>query len=272
MKLKLGVITGFDLESFSRIKELGFDTCQIGCWNSAIYTQKNAIELKEKAEKSNIEITALWVGWPGPAVWNFFEGPLTLGLVPLEYRYIRTEVLKKASEFAKILNVQNIITHVGFIPENPNDSLYRSLIPVLCDIVSYLKNNNQFFNFETGQETPITLLRTIQNIQNMGLNNIGINFDPANLLLYGKANPIDALDLLGKYVRGVHIKDGEYPTDGINIGREKPVGEGRINFHELIKKLKDFNYKGVLTIEREILGPRQKKDIIKAKKLLLSML
>ncbi|MCL5674907.1 MAG: sugar phosphate isomerase/epimerase [Candidatus Omnitrophica bacterium] len=273
MKLKLGVIISFEhVENFDGMKELGFETCQISCWNPEIYTEENASVLREKAEKSGVQITAIWAGWPGPAVWNFFEGPLTLGLVPLEYRYVRAETLKKASGFAKTLNVQDVITHVGFIPENPDNFLYRSLIPVLCDIVGYLKNNNQFFNFETGQETPTTLFRTIHDIQEMGLNNVGINLDPANLVLYGKANPVDALDLLGKYVRGVHIKDGEYPTDGVNIGREKPVGEGRVNFSELIKKLKNFNYKGALTIEREISGPQQKTDILKAKKFLTPLL
>ena len=121
------------------------------------------------------------------------------------------------------------------------------------------------FWFETGQETPITLLRTIEDV---GTGNMGINLDPANLLMYGKANPVDALDVFGKYVTGVHAKDGEYPTNGRDLGVEMPLGEGRVNFQVLIPKLKALGYTGALTIEREISGPQQNEDIRRAMELL----
>ena len=125
------------------------------------------------------------------------------------------------------------------------------------------------FWFETGQETPITLLRTIHDI---GTDNLGINLDPANLLMYGKANPVDALDVFGQYVRGVHAKDGEYPTNGRQLGVEKPLGEGRVNFPALLTKLKALGFSGALTIEREISGPQQIADIQKAKQMLTALL
>jgi L-ribulose-5-phosphate 3-epimerase len=114
------------------------------------------------------------------------------------------------------------------------------------------------FWFETGQETPVVLLRVIEDL---GYDNLGINLDPANLLMYGKANPVDALDVFGQYVRGVHAKDGEYPTGGRQLGVEKPLGEGRVNFPVLIPKLKGLGYTSALTIEREISGPKQIADI-----------
>ncbi len=137
------------------------------------------------------------------------------------------------------------------------------------DVASYCQSNGQGFWFETGQETPVVLLRTISDV---GLPNLGINFDPANLLMYGKANPVDALDIIGRYVRGVHAKDGEYPTDGRNLGVEKPLGEGRVNFPLLLAKLKALGYDGALTIEREISGPQQVADIKRAKLLLEEIL
>ena len=99
-----------------------------------------------------------------------------------------------------------------------------------------------------------------------------MNLDPANLLMYGKANPIDALDILGPYVKGVHAKDGEYPTDPRQLGVEKPLGEGRVNFPALIAKLKTFGYSGALTIEREISGPQQVEDIKRGMELLKALL
>ncbi|KYH38344.1 MAG: hypothetical protein AYL31_011640 [Candidatus Bathyarchaeota archaeon B26-1] len=83
--------------------------------------------------------------------------------------------------------------------------------------------------------------------------------------MYGKANPVDALDIIGTYVRGVHAKDGEYPTNGRELGKEKPIGEGRVDFPALISKLKALGYRGALTIEREISGPQQIEDIKRAK-------
>ena len=125
--------------------------------------------------------------------------------------------------------------------------------------------NEQYFLFETGQETPVTLLRTMHDV---GLDNLGINLDPANLILYGKANPVDALGVIGKYVRDVHAKDGCYPTDGRMLGKETPLGEGMVNFPALIKGLQTLGYDGAITIEREISGEQQIADIIKAKALL----
>src|SRR5262249_34214455 len=125
------------------------------------------------------------------------------------------------------------------------------------------------FLFETGQETPVTLLRTIEDI---GLPNVGINLDPANLVLYGKANPVDALDTIGRFVRGVHAKDGLYPTTGGALGLEVPLGQGKVDFPRLLERLLALGYTGALTIEREIEGDEQTRDILKAKELLGTIL
>ena len=132
-------------------------------------------------------------------------------------------------------------------------------------IAEHVKENGQYFLFETGQETPVTLRRAIEDI---GTGNLGINLDPANLIIYGKANPIDALDVFGEYVRDIHAKDGCYPTNGHELGEEKPLGDGKVNFPMFIKRLKEIGYDGPLTIEREISGDKQIEDIKHAKVLL----
>lgn len=270
-KLRVGVITSLEegVKGLEKVKNLGLETCQLACWNPGLYTEENARLVKETTKKIGVEITLLWAGWPGPAIWNFVEGPITLGLVPPEYRAMRIDALKKGSDFAKMIGVVNVATHAGFIPEAPKDPLYPGLVVALRDVAAHCQNNGQKFCFETGQETPVTLLRAITDI---GLSNLGINLDPANLLLYGKANPVDALDVIGKFVRGVHAKDGEYPTDGYNLGKEKPLGEGRVDFPRLVPKLKNLGYRGALTIEREISGEQQIKDILKAKDFLTPLL
>ena len=95
----------------------------------------------------------------------------------------------------------------------------------------------------------------------VGTGNLGVNLDPANLILYGKGNPIDALDVFGGHVRNVHAKDGMYPTDPMKLGREVKVGEGRVRFPEFVKRLGEVGFTGEFIIEREISGEQQKRDI-----------
>ena len=270
--MKLGVFVKLSeniKEEFKKLKDNGFSTCQVDVWDDALKTDEMA-ELVNSAKKEfGIEITALWCGWEGPAQWNFYEGPLTLGLVPPEYRAARIENLKKGSDFAKKIGVTDLVTHMGFLPENPLSTEFNEVVSAIKVVAEYCKNNGQYLLFETGQETPVTLLRVIETI---GTGNLGVNLDPANLILYGKANPVDSLDVFGKYVRGVHAKDGVYPVNGRELGQEKPLGEGKVNFPALVKRLKEVGYNGALTIEREISGEQQLKDILMAKELLESLI
>ena len=247
------------------VPELGLCCCQVCSWDPEIWTEDVGHRLIASAREHQVKITTFWAGYPGPQVWNFMEGPVTIGLVPPEYRKMRVEVLKKAGEFAAKFHLPSITTHVGFLPENPNDCEYLGTVEALKQVAGHCSDLGIEFWFETGQETPVTLLRTIELV---GTGNLGINFDPANLILYGKANPVDALDVFGTYVRGVHAKDGLYPTNGNELGKETPLGEGKVDFPVLIPKLKSLGYIGTLTIEREISGPQQIADITRAIELL----
>ena len=177
--------------------------------------------------------------------------------------------LMRGCDFAAKLGITDVITHMGFIPENPNTTEYAEVVAAIRNLAEYFKSKGCWLLFETGQETPVTILRTIELV---GTENLGINLDTANLILYGKANPVDALDVFGKYVRNTHMKDGCYPTDGISLGKEMPIGQGKVDFPALIQKLKELNYQGPLTIEREISGDQQTKDILEAKAYLESLL
>jgi sugar phosphate isomerase/epimerase len=269
--LPIGVIVSLEsvlTRGMGELRELGLAVCQLSCWDPALYTVENAARVMSALEEE-ITISSLWAGWPPPAAWNFIDGPLTLGLVPREYRAVRIEALKRGADFAKMLGLSDVTTHVGFIPENPATTEYREVVIAVREVAQYCRRLGLYFDFETGQETPITLLRIIEDV---GLDNLGINLDPANLLLYGKANPVDAMWIYKERVRGVHVKDGLYPTNPRELGQETPLGEGLVNFPSLLQTLAHYGYRGPLIIEREISGPQQKVDILKARDLLLEFM
>ena len=266
MRLGVFVTLTDDLEEeFEKLRSNGFSTCQLSCWNPAMMTDEYAEKVNRAVEKYGIEITAFWCGWTGPAVWDFYEGPLTLGLVPETYRYHRLQELKLGSDFAKKFHVTDVITHMGFLPEVPASEQYHAMVSVIKQIAAHCKANEQYLLFETGQETPVTVLRAIEEI---GLENVGINFDTANLILYGKGNAADAVLVFGKYIRDTHIKDGFYPTNGTELGKEAPAGEGLADLPLVLKRLKEVGYTGPFTIEREISGEKQIADIKHARDLL----
>jgi len=272
MKLQLGLIVGLSenvVDSFQLLAQVGVPTCHLACWQPAILNESLAKKVLAAQREIHVTPSTFWAGHSGAAVWNFLQGPATIGLVPPATRAARLSELKRGADFATSIGAPSITTHVGFIPEDPNDPNYAPLIETLKDLAQYCRQRDLAFMFETGQETPVTLLRTIEDI---GTDNLGINLDPANLILYGKANPVDALDVFGKYVLGMHAKDGHYPTNGRELGQEASLGEGRVDFKTLFLKLKALGFKGPVTIEREISGEQQIADIKKAMQVLEPLL
>ena len=111
---------------------------------------------------------------------------------------------------------------------------------------------------ETGQETPTTMSRMIRDVD---LPNLAVGLDTANLILYGKANPVDAVDILGPHVRSIHAKDGRWPTNPDLLGEEVLIGTGLVDFRQVFSKLHRIGYAGAVTIERETSGPQQIEDV-----------
>src|SRR5215813_9493403 len=260
MRLGLIIHIGNDPDAaMAKVKDLGLPTAQVFV---SEFTPGLEQRLRQALDKHGIEATALVVGGPGKEVWDFYLGPLTIGLVPRETRVARIAHIKKASDFARQCGISAVQTHCGFIPENPNDPVYKEIVTAMREVATYCKRNGQNFRYETGQETPITLVRTIRDV---GTDNQAVNFDLANLILYGKANPVDAVELLGPYVQGIHAKDGLWPINPRELGKEVPIGKGKVDFPRIIARLKELNYRGAVTIEREISGPKQIEDVRAAK-------
>jgi L-ribulose-5-phosphate 3-epimerase len=260
--MRLGVVASLSKDpdaSIKRVHELGFPTCQLSI---GAFDDGTVAGLRAAMAKYGVEVTSAIAGGPGPEIYDFYKGPETIGLVPRQYRAARIARVKEVSDFAKKAGIPGVQTHCGFLPENPNEALYTEGVEAIRTVAQYCKANGQTFRCETGQETPITLVRAIKDV---GLDNVGVNFDLANLILYGKANPVDAVELLGPYIMGIHAKDGLFPTDTKQLGREVPIGQGKVNFPVIIGLLKKVGYRNPLTIEREISGAKQGEDILASK-------
>ncbi len=266
----IGVRAGTDIdEKFRVLHENSLSCCQLSFWDPSLYSEETAKNILSASEKYDVEVSTVWAGWTGPKEWNFTFGPSTLGIVPPCFRAVRCEEIIKGGYFAKRLGVKRFATHAGFMPENPSDPEYRGIVAAVKYIAARFVPDGISFLFETGQETPVTLLRVIEDT---GLENVGINFDTANLILYGKGNSADAVTVFGKYILDTHIKDGFYPTDGSHLGKEVKVGDGAANIPEVISRLRKAGYKGNYIIEREISGEQQLLDIIETRDFLKKIL
>jgi L-ribulose-5-phosphate 3-epimerase len=246
-------------EHFRMVRELGFSTCflsldkYIGNFTPALATQYRDLLAKYQLTATTVEVVG-----PGPLEWNFTRGPSTIGLVPPKTRVARIDALRQVSDFAKQVGIPQVQTHCGFIPEDPADPLYPQAVEAIRTVAKHCQGNGQDFLMETGQETPITMLRAIRDV---AMPNLGVGLDTANLVLYGKSNPVDAVDIVGPYVRNVHAKDGLWPKDPDKLGEEVIMGKGVVDFRSVFTKLRRIGYTGVLSIERETSGAQQVADV-----------
>ncbi len=255
-------------ESFREALELGFRSGQLVVWDLILYTPEVAREILDLCQKENFELTAVWCGWSGPVHWGYPDMYHSLGLVPPYMRAQRVSELLKGAEFAHLLGVRDVVTHIGYFPDDPFDANHVEIVQCVRLIGQTLARRGQRFLFETGEELPVTLL---QLMRETGLDNLGVNFDPANLMMSGRANSLDALRMFRGCLYGVHAKDGRYPdvANGKVKGTQTPLGEGETQFREIVRMLKEFGYEGDITIEREIEDPvARRRDIAQAKCLL----
>jgi sugar phosphate isomerase/epimerase len=245
-RLGMCVATGDDPEeAIARVHQLGLPTCHVYLGSS---DDRAAAKLKAALARHQVEVTALMTLGPGEMVWDFIRGPSTLGLVPRQHRQARIDALKRASDFALRVGIPAQQTHCGFIPEDPLNPVYQEVVQAIRDVAR--------------QETPVAMLRVISDV---GLENVGVGLDTANLILCGTGNPVDAVEMLGRHIRSVHAKDGLSPADPRRFGKEVPLGHGKVDFPKVLERLLACDYGGPITIEREVPMPQQLKDVAAAK-------
>jgi L-ribulose-5-phosphate 3-epimerase len=195
----------------------------------------------------------------------------TVGFVPQNTRAEREERMLAVADFASQLGVPSVACHIGFVPE-PSASGYPEMLDLVRRICDHAANLGQRFVLETGQEPAKALLEFLHDV---GRDNLGINFDPANMILYGTGDPVEAFEILAKNVVTIHAKDGDWPDKSVagSLGKERPLGEGSVDFPKFVAKVRELGYTGTLHVEREAEDPAERKrDIARGLDLLNSLI
>ncbi len=263
----LGVMTGMHdgpLSSLQAALDMAIPTVQLQ-YPAHLDTPDGVQKIKSAERETGIEITTIFCGFAGESYADIPTVRETVGLVPEATRAARVELIGQISRFAQNLGVSRVAAHIGFIPDDCHDPLHGEMVAAVRGICDDLATRNQVFALETGQETALALKKFLEDVARP---NLSVNFDPANMILYGNDNPIEAMEILAPYIDGVHCKDGLWPTQTDQLGAEVPFGEGAVEAEIWLSKLLASDYRGPLTIEREIAGETQKRDIVAAKKLI----
>lgn len=249
-------------------KELEIPTIQLHAPAKETRTPANAEAFLKKLSDFGITLTAVFGGFEGESYADIPTVEKTVGLVPPETRAERTIEMKEISDFAKLLKCNVVALHLGFVPHDTQCDLYKEILAITQDLCDHCKANGQALHLETGQETADGLLQFLKDVDR---DNLFVNFDPANMILYGTGEPIDALKKIGSYVKSIHCKDGTWADKpGEEWGCEVALGKGDVGMETYLRTLNELGYDGPLTIEREIPQDpeRQKEEIGGAVKLL----
>ncbi|MDB4749343.1 sugar phosphate isomerase/epimerase [Rubripirellula sp.] len=253
------------------IAQLKVPTIQLHAPSPEKRNQESAEAFRTQLSEMGVQCSAVFGGFEGESYADIPTVVRTVGLVPADTRQARLDEMLEISNFAKWLGCDTVALHLGFIPHDPQAEGYSDIVDVTRQLCDHCAGHGQFLHLETGQETAEGLLEFIKQVDR---DNLKINFDPANMILYGTGEPIEALRAVGKHVRSIHCKDGTWSDKpGETWGAEVPLGKGDVGMETYLRTLKEIGYEGPLTIEREIPQDpeRQMAEIGQAIELLTSL-
>jgi sugar phosphate isomerase/epimerase len=261
-KWATGIFTSIDEEGLGAgldaVRSLKVPTVHLHAPGPAKRTPQQTLEIKTSFAEAGVAISVVFIGFPDDDYTTTEIVKETVGLVPNQRRGKRLREALDIADFAHELGVDAIGMHLGFVPPNPSDPEFVAIVEVTRQVCDHCRANAQYFHLETGQETAEELLQFIDAVER---DNLAVNFDPANMILYGAGNPLEALDLVGAHVRSVHCKDASYRRRSDQAWYEDaPLGSGDVNIEHFLRKLHALGYEGPLTIEREY-APDQAGDI-----------
>jgi sugar phosphate isomerase/epimerase len=258
------------LELVREVQKLGVRCGQLGIPGDLVL-EGAAEGWKKTLEEEAFRLVTVFAAYNGEDYADIPTVQRTVGFIPAATREERETRTYQISDFAAAIDVPGIATHIGFVPEDTSDPDYMAVRDMVRRVCDYAAKHRQTFALETGQEPAEVLLGFFRDVDR---ENLRVNFDPANMILYGTGDPIEALGVLAPHVVSVHCKDGDWPPKDVAgaLGTEQPLGSGSVGIPSYIEKLKSIGYTGTLNIEREVPDREQRlRDIRAAIKLLNSL-
>ncbi len=250
-------------EQFENLAKEGIYLCQL-VYKPERYTKEDAQTILNASKEFGVEICAMFAGYrDNYCYWDGYHDYNVAGINNPTFGKGRFEYVRSAIEFAYYMGVKQVILHAGYVTNNPFSAEFTLMVSLIKKLCDFAKGYEIDVLLETGQESPIALKRLIVA---SGADNLFINFDTANVIMYGYGNPVDAVYTFGEYIRNMHAKDGLPPKDIDRIGAETVIGEGYVDFERVLKDLKAIGYDDYIVIEREISGEQQKVDVLNALK------
>ena len=250
----------------ARARALGFTAGQLGIEE----TTPLADELLAAWRDAGIRLETVFCAYEGESYASVAAVEATVGFVPPATRDRRVARTLATADFAARLGVHAIACHIGCVPEDPAHPAWAAVRDAVRRVADHAAAHGQIFALETGQESAPALARFLEDAARP---NLRVNFDPANMVMYGSGEPVAAVQALAPWLASVHAKDGIGPAAPGELGRERPLGEGSVGFPRFVAALRELGYDGILSIERE--APDQEvrwRDIAAGRELLASIL
>jgi L-ribulose-5-phosphate 3-epimerase len=230
------------------LDRLGITVVQIACGDPHHAAWDEGDRLPEAARAAGFHMSGAMLGFPG----EDYTTPQTIqhsgGFGNPATRAERLERFRWALDRTRALGLTDLMLHAGFLPE-PADPDRKPFLDTLGQVSTLAAAKGVTVAFETGQETASLLRRTLDELK---CPNLKVNFDPANMLLYDKGDPLQAVEVLGPDIRSVHVKDAIRTKTPGAWGEEVPLGQGQVNIRAFVQTLKKVGYRGPLCIEREV--------------------
>ncbi|MBC7926236.1 MAG: sugar phosphate isomerase/epimerase [Bryobacteraceae bacterium] len=233
------------------IKALGMRCGHLGFAGHVSLNYDTAKEWRSVADSEDFGVTAVFAAFEGESYADIPTVQKTVGFIPKATRALREKRSLEVVDAASAMGVPVFGCHIGFVPDDHTDADFVAVRDMVRRICDHAAQYNVFFALETGQETAQSLLHFIEAVERR---NLKVNFDPANMILYGTAEPIPALELLAQHVVSVHCKDGIWPDKDKpgSLGTEMPLGEGAVGIDRFVETLRKIGYTSPLVMEREV--------------------
>lgn len=256
------------LATIRTLKSLGVQSGQLGLDGHAALDPE---PWKQALAAEDFHLWTVFAAYEGESYADIPTVERTVGFVPQETRAAREVRTRQVIDFGAALGVKSFGCHVGCIPASKTDPIYQPVLELVRRIADYAGSYGMTFCLETGQEPAQELLAFFEDAARP---NLRINFDPANMILYGSGEPIEAFRLLRKHVVSVHGKDGDWPDPAQpgSLGTERPLGSGSVNIPKFVATLKATGYSGPICVESGVHGEEQRWNALKAAVDLLNFL